>query len=383
MKVVVAIDSFKGSLNTLDLGSAVEKGIKKIYQDCEVVKIPIADGGEGTMEALVNGGGGKIVEVEVRDPLMRPILAHYGIIEKEGKTAIIEMAVASGLPLLSSEERNPVKTTSYGTGELIRDAIGKGCRNFIVGLGGSATNDAGLGMLQSLGYRFLDKDKKELHGCGGSLDKVKFIDTKGVLKELEECKFLVACDVDNSLYGKSGAANVFGRQKGATEEMILSLDKGVKNFAELVKTLMKKDIDVNGAGAAGGLGGAFIGFLNSTLELGIDIVLKEVDLLSHIKDADFVITGEGKIDFQSIMGKAPTGVSKLCKVNGIPVIALAGSVGDDAVATHDYGVDCIFSIMNSPMSLEEAMNPKVTKKLVEKNTEEIFRLIKVCEGKFK
>lgn len=382
MKIVVAIDSFKGSLSSLGLGNAIEKGIKQVYPNSSVKKIPIADGGEGTIEALVEGTAGEIINLEVNGPLMKPVIASYGIMG-DRRTAVIEMATASGLPLVNVEERNPTKTTTFGTGELIRDAINRGCREFIVGIGGSATNDGGLGMLQGLGYIFLDESGNPLHGCGESLGKVSSIDSSKAMKELKECNFLIACDVENPFYGLKGAAHVYGRQKGATKEMVLSLDSGLKYFAETVKKLLNKDINVSGAGAAGGLGGGFVGFLNSTLKPGIDIVLEEVKLISHIKDADFVITGEGRIDFQSIMGKAPVGVSKLCKSNNIPVIALAGSVADDAVATHDYGIGSIFSIMNSPMTLKEAMDSKNTEKLVEKNTEEIFRLIKICEEKFK
>lgn len=382
MKIVVAIDSFKGSITSLALGEAIELGVKNIYPESEVIKVPIADGGEGTIEALVEGTNGEIIEISVKGPLMKPLMAKYGIMGDQ-KTAVIEMATASGLPLVSIKERDPSKTTTFGTGELIKDAMKRGCREFIVGIGGSATNDGGLGMLQALGYKFLDENKNELHGCGESLEKIIFIDDKNVINGLKECKFLVACDVDNPFYGERGAAHVYGRQKGASEEMILSLDRGLQTFANTIQRLLNKDINISGGGAAGGLGGGFSAFLNSTLEPGIDIIIKEVNLLSHIKDADFVITGEGRIDFQSVMGKAPTGVSKLCKENNIPVIALAGSVADDAVATHDYGIDSIFSIMNYPMSLEDAMDSENTKKLVKKNTEEIFRLIKVCENKFK
>lgn len=382
MKVVVAIDSFKGSLSSLNLSNAIEKGVKNIYPDSEVIKVPIADGGEGTIDALIEGTNGKIIELEVNDPLMRPVKAKYGIMGHKD-IAVIEMAIASGLPLVEIDKRDPSITTSFGTGELIRDAIEKGCREFIIGIGGSATNDGGLGMLQALGYRFLDKDGEELHGCGNSLIKVEKIDSSKALKELKECSFLIACDVDNPFYGEKGAAHVYAKQKGASEEMILSLDKGLEKFAKTIKKLLDIDINVSGAGAAGGLGGGFFAFLNGQLKPGIDIVLEEVELSSHIKEADFVITGEGRIDFQSIMGKAPTGVSKLCKEKNIPVIALAGMVTEDAVATHDYGIDSIFSIMNSPMSLEEAMDSDNTSKLVTKNIEEIFRLIKVCQKKFK
>lgn len=381
MKIVVAIDSFKGSLSSIELGNIIEENIKKVYEKAEIIKLPIADGGEGTVDTLVKGSNGKFVEVEVNNPLMKKIKTKYGILNN--KTAIIEMASASGLPLINEKDRNPMKTTTYGTGELIKDAIKKGCRDFIIGIGGSATNDAGLGMLQALGYKFYDSKKQELAYGGEILEKVINFDDSQAIKELKECKFLIACDVDNPFYGIRGAAHVFSRQKGADEQMVLNLDRGLESLALFIKNKLNIDIsEISGAGAAGGLGGGFMAFLNAKLESGVDIILKEVKLEEHIKDADFVITGEGRIDFQSVMGKAPTGVSKLCKKHNIPVIALAGSVADDADKTHDYGIGAIFSIMNYPISLEGAMDTSTSKKLLGKNVEEIFRLIKICEEKY-
>lgn len=382
MKVVVAIDSFKGSMSSYDLGEAIEKGIHKVYRDAEVKKVPIADGGEGTVEALVEGTGGRFVDIEVNGPLMKPVTARYGIMGN-GKTAVMEMAAASGLPLVETDERDPSKTTTFGTGEMIKDAIGKGCREFLVGIGGSATNDAGLGMMQALGYKFSDKDGKELGAGGEIMEQVAEIDATGAMAELAECEFLIACDVDNPFYGPRGAAHVYGRQKGADDAMIETLDHGLKTLAATLKEKLGKDVaEMPGAGAAGGLGGGFVAFLNGKLEPGIDIVLKEVDLASEIQGADFVITGEGRIDFQSVMGKAPTGVSKMCKAHGIPVIAIAGCVADDADATHDYGIEALFSTINYPVSLEEAMDHDKARMFVEKNIEEIFRLIRVCEKKY-
>ncbi|MBN1469004.1 MAG: glycerate kinase [Fusobacteriaceae bacterium] len=381
MKIVIAIDSFKGSLSSIELADTIENGIKKVYPNSEIVKLPIADGGEGTVETLTCGQKGKFEQISVNNPLMKPVMAKYGII---GKTAIIEMAQASGLPLISLEERNPCKTSTFGTGQLIKDAIAKGCRDFIVGIGGSATNDAGVGMLQALGYDFFDEKGNKLGNGGEILEKIYSIDTTNKLKELGNCNFLVACDVDNPFYGEKGAAHVFSRQKGADDEMVLKLDEGLKSFSKIIQKETGIDVsNISGAGAAGGLGGAFVSFLNAELKPGVDIILEAIKLEKHIIDADFVITGEGRIDFQSIMGKAPTGVSKLCKKHNVPVIAIAGSVSDDASSTHDYGIGAIFSIMNAPISLEEAMNEENSKKLVEKNTEEIFRLIKICETKFR
>lgn len=382
MKVVIAIDSFKGSLSSYELGIALEKGIKKVYSDAEVIKVPIADGGEGTVEALVEGTEGKFIEIDVHGPLMEIIKAKYGILGN-GKTAVIEMATASGLPLVPKDQRNPMKTTTYGTGELVKDAILKGCREFVIGIGGSATNDGGLGMMQALGYKLYDKDGNELGQGGQVMEKVAFIDDSNAMQELKECKFLVACDVDNPFYGPRGAAYVYARQKGADDEMIEELDKGLKHLAKILKEKFGRDIsELQGAGAAGGLGGGLVAFLDATLKPGIQIILEEVGLEKQLAGADFAITGEGRIDFQTVMGKAPVGVSRLCKKCGVPVIALAGCVADDADATHAEGIDAIFSIINYPISLEDAMKKEVAEKFVRKNIEEIFRLIKVCENKY-
>ncbi|MCJ8342963.1 MAG: glycerate kinase, partial [Cetobacterium sp.] len=372
----------KGSLSSNELGEALSLGIKKIYKDAEIIKIPIADGGEGTVEAMVEGTEGKFIEVEVHGPLMNKIKAIYGILG-DGKTAIIEMATASGLPLVPAEKRNPNKTTTFGTGELIKDAIKKGCREFIIGIGGSATNDGGLGMMQALGYKFYDKEGKELGQGGEIMNQIEKIDSTQALKELSQCNFLIACDVDNPFYGPRGAAHIYGKQKGANEQMILELDNGLKHLSKILNKTYNIDIsNLPGAGAAGGLGGGLVAFLNGILKPGIEIILEKVEFEKKVINSDFVITGEGRIDFQTVMGKAPVGVSKLAKKYNIPVIALAGSVADDADKTHEAGIDSIFSIINYPISLEDAMKKENSKKFVEKNVEEIFRLIKICENKF-
>lgn len=382
MKVVVAIDSFKGSLSSYELGEAIESGVKVVYPDAKVIKVPIADGGEGTVESLVEGTEGKFVKVVANNPLMEKIEAVYGIMG-DGKTAVIEMAAASGLPLIEKERRNPMKTTTYGTGELVKDAVLKGCREFVIGIGGSATNDAGLGMMQALGYKFLDENKKELGFGGEILSKVKYIDASNKIKELNECNFLVACDVDNPFYGPRGAAEIYSRQKGATEEMVKLLDKGLCDLATVIKKELGIDIsNMAGAGAAGGLGGGLVAFLNGKLSPGIDMILEKVGLEKELEGADFVITGEGRLDHQTAMGKAPVGVAKIAKKFSIPVIALAGGITDEAVETHKKGIDSFFSIMNYPITLEEAMKKENAKKFVKSNTEEIFRLIKVCENKY-
>ena len=376
MKVVAAIDSFKGSMTSLEVAAAFEKGVKKVYKDAEFIKIPLADGGEGTVKALIDNLDGKMVNIKVKDPLMRDIDSFYGI-SGDGKTAVIEMAAASGLPLLSPDERNPLKATTFGTGELIKDALEKGCREFIIGIGGSATNDAGTGMLSALGYIFLDENGNELEPNGENLINIKSFKDDKVMKEVSEAKFLIACDVDNPFYGTNGAAHVYGKQKGATSDIIKILDDGMRNFSNVIEKIKKTDIsNISGAGAAGGLGGAFTAFFNSELKPGIDIITEKIELENKINGSDYVITGEGRIDFQSAMGKTPSGVAKLAKKYGIPVIAIGGSVDDEIGNIYDCGITAAFSIIDSPMTLGEAMDTKNAQRLVEKTAERIFRLIK-------
>ena len=376
MKIVAAIDSFKGSMTSLEVSEAFEKGVKKVYKDAEFLKIPLADGGEGTVEALISNLNGKMINIRVKDPLMRETDSFYGI-SGDGKTAIIEMAAASGLPLLSPDERNPLKATTFGTGELIKDAFEKGCREFIIGIGGSATNDAGTGMLSALGYVFLDENGNELVPNGENLAKIRSFRDDKVIKEVSKAKFLIACDVDNPFYGPNGAACVYGKQKGATKEIIKILDNGMKNFSDVIKEIIETDIsNISGSGAAGGLGGAFMAFFNAELKPGIDIITEKIELENKINGSDYVITGEGRIDFQSAMGKTPSGVAKLAKKYGIPVIAIGGSVDDEIGNIYDCGITAAFSIIDSPMTLGEAMDTKNAQRLVEKTAEQIFRLIK-------
>ena len=376
MKVVAAVDSFKGSMTSLEVAAAFEKGVKKVYKDAEFIKIPLADGGEGTVKALIDNLDGKMVNIKVKDPLMRDIDSFYGI-SGDGKTAVIEMAAASGLPLLSPDERNPLKATTFGTGELIKDALEKGCREFIIGIGGSATNDAGTGMLSALGYIFLDENGNELEPNGENLINIKSFKDDKVMKEVSEAKFLIACDVDNPFYGTNGAAHVYGKQKGATGDIIKILDDGMRNFSNVIEKIKKTDIsNISGSGAAGGLGGAFTAFFNSELKPGIDIITEKIELENKINGSDYVITGEGRIDFQSAMGKTPSGVAKLAKKDGIPVIAIGGSVDDEIGNIYDCGITAAFSIIDSPMTLGEAMDTKNAQRLVEKTAEQIFRLIK-------
>ncbi|UOW68210.1 glycerate kinase [Paraclostridium bifermentans] len=380
MKIVISIDSLKGSLTSIEAANAIKKGILSVDNKSDVVIMPLADGGEGTVEALVQGMNGEEKVITVTGPINEKVNATYGIL-KETNTAIIEMAQASGLPLVPAELRNPLNTTTYGVGEIIKEAIEKGCRNFIVGIGGSATNDCGVGMLQALGFEFYDENDN-LVGLGGKvLNQIKRIKTDNKLKELDECNFKIACDVNNPLYGENGAAYIYGPQKGATEEIVKELDKGLESFAEVVKKDLGKDIaHIEGAGAAGGLGFGFLGFLNSKLESGIKIILDEIKLEEVVKDADIVITGEGRLDNQTAMGKAPIGVAKLAKKHGAKVIAIAGCTTPDAVKCNEEGIDAYFSIVNKAMTIDEAMKKEnATQNMIE-TTIQIFNLIKAVKN---
>lgn len=376
MKVVIAIDSFKGSLSSMEAGLAAREGILKACGDAEVVVKPLADGGEGTVEALLTGMGGKKIIINVTGPLGAKVTCSYGILEN-GRTAVMEMAEAAGLKLVPKDQLNPLNTTTYGVGEMIKDAIKRGCRDFIIGIGGSSTNDAGIGMLKALGYEFYDSDGIPVGPAGKDLARITAIRTEGALPELRECHFRIACDVNNPLYGPLGAAHVFGPQKGATPVIAMVLDSGLRNFAKAVKATMNKDTaEVPGTGAAGGLGYAFVTFLNAELESGISIILKETRLEDDIQDADFVITGEGKLDFQTAMGKAPVGVARLAKKHGKKVIAFAGGTTEDADKCNEEGIDAYFGILRLPMNVEEAMAYETAKANMVSAATQVFRLIK-------
>jgi glycerate kinase len=376
MKIVIAPDSYKGSLTALEVANSIENGIRRVFNNSTVEKVPMADGGEGTVQSLVDSTDGKIINTVVKGPIGKDVTAFYGILG-DGKTAIIEMAAASGLPLISKEERNPMITTSFGTGQLIKDALDKGCRNIIIGLGGSATNDGGLGVAKALGVKFFDKEGNDIEEGGGSLDKLSSIDVSDIDPRIKECSITAACDVDNPLCGPKGASHVFGPQKGADENMIEVLDKNLANYAEIIKkNLSLYVINTPGAGAAGGLGAGLIAFLNANIKKGIDIVINLADLEEKIKDADLVFTGEGMIDFQTAFGKTPFGVAKIAKKYNIPVIAIAGGIGKDAETLYSKGFDSIFSIVDSPMPLDDAMeNGKI---LIERTAERIMRVFKAC-----
>ena len=375
MKVVVAMDSFKGSLSSLEAGEAVKNGVLRAMPDAEVVVRPMADGGEGTVEALTLGMGGKLERATVTGPLGEKVNCIYGVLEKS-KTAIIEMSGAAGITLVPKEKRNPLHTTTYGVGEVIKDAISKGCRHFIVGIGGSATNDGGVGMLQALGYGMLDKDGRPVALGAKGLKDLAVITDDQVLPELKKCTFRVACDVTNPLCGETGCSAVFGPQKGADTVMIKAMDAWLSHYAKLTaEKYEKSDAVYPGTGAAGGMGFAFLSYMNAVLESGVQIVLEETDLESYVKDSDIVVTGEGRLDGQTVYGKAPIGVAKLAKKYGKPVIAFAGSVTDDASACNDHGIDAFFPILRNIQTLQEAMEPEMTRKNMERTAEQVFRLI--------
>ena len=360
MKVVIAMDSFKGSLTSMEAGKAVREGLWRVFPRAKAVIKPLADGGEGTLEALVGGMGGVMQSVTVRGPLGEARECRYGIVEKEkdkgGRTAIIEMSGAAGLTLVPPQKRNPLFTTTYGVGEVIRHAIGRGCRHFLIGIGGSATNDGGVGMLQALGYDFLDEEEKSVPFGAQGLEKLRKIADSRVLPELGECEFRIACDVENPLCGPLGCSAVYGPQKGADEQMIRSMDGWMAHYAKLARAYNPKaDPARKGAGAAGGLGFGFVTFTSARLEAGIQIVMEETGLAKEIEDASLVITGEGRLDGQTAMGKAPVGAAKLAKSYGKKVFAFAGSVTRQARACNDQGIDAFFPVLRDITTLEEAM----------------------------
>ncbi len=375
MKIVIAPDSFKGNLSALEVAKLIEKGIRRVYPKVRIVKVPMADGGEGTVQSLVDATKGRIIRKEVTGPLEKKIKAFYGILG-DGKTAVIEMASASGLPLVPKKKRNPLLTTTYGTGELIRAALDRGCRKIIVGIGGSATVDGGAGMAQALGARLLDRKGGEIDFGGGALENLEEIDLSKLDKRLKKTKVLIASDVDNPLTGPKGAAKVYAPQKGATPSMVKRLEKNLKRYASSIKRDLKKDIkDIPGTGAAGGLGAGLIAFLNAKIRLGVDIVIETVGLEKHLKDADLVITGEGKMDSQTIYGKTPIGVAKLAKKYNIPVIAIVGEVSEGVEVVYKHGIDGIMTTTPYPMTRSQAVGK--SSQLIPDASEQLMRLIKI------
>lgn len=357
MKIVIAPDSFKESLTALEVASLIEKGFKEVLPYAEYIKIPMADGGEGTVQSIVDALNGNIIECKVTDPLGIKVPAFFGL-SGDGQTAVVEMAAASGLQHVPPERRNPLLTTSYGTGELISAALDCGAKQIILGIGGSATNDGGAGMIQALGGKLLNSKGQQIEFGGASLLDLSTIDLTMIDERIHKTKIEVACDVDNPLTGPSGASAIFGPQKGATAETVKILDKNLEHFADLIETTLKLKLrNTPGAGAAGGLGfGVMAAFTSARLKSGVDIVLEKVDFDKHVKNATFVITGEGKIDSQTIHGKTPIGVARAAKKYNIPVIAIAGALSNESEVVKDHGIDALFSIVPGAMTIAQALD---------------------------
>ena len=377
MKVTVAIDSFKGSMSSMEAGNAIAEGVRRVYPEALLCVRPLADGGEGTVDALVAGMNGELHHTTVTGPFGTPVSAAYGMIP-ETHTAVMEMSQAAGITLVPRERLNPLEATTYGVGEMIADAVKKGCRRFIMGIGGSATNDGGAGMLQALGFSLLDKEGLPISFGAKGLADLCSISAKHVLPELKDCSFQIACDVTNPLCGEKGCSAIYGPQKGASPSMILQMEAWLSVYAEIAaKSFPKADASCPGTGAAGGLGFAFLTFLNARLESGIRIILNETKLEDYLKDADFVVTGEGRLDAQTSMGKAPDGVAQLAKKYGRPVLAFSGCVTKDAVECHRHGIDAFFPILRGVVSLEEAMDTENAKANMADTVEQVFRLIRL------
>ncbi len=357
MKIVIAPDSFKENMTSLEVATAIEKGIMQVFPEAECLKVPMADGGEGTVQSLVDATNGRIVHKTVVGPLGNPVNAHYGFLG-DSTTAVIEMAEASGLPLVPKDKRNPLETTTYGTGELIAAALDEGVKKIIIGIGGSSTNDGGAGMAQALGAKLIDNQGNQIsnHAGGGILNTIAQIDISDLDPRIKETEILVACDVDNPLCGDRGASAVFGPQKGASPEMVNTLDANLGHFANIIKSHLGKDVkDITGAGAAGGLGAGLVAFCDATMQSGVDIVIEATKLEQALEGATLAITGEGKVDFQTAFGKTPSGVAKTAKKADIPVVAIGGALADDARGVFEHGIDGLESAAAKDMSLEDAI----------------------------
>ena len=378
MKAVIAIDSFKGSLSSISAGRAAAEGIKRIYPDAEIALFPVADGGEGTVDALVAGTGGEYITLRAQDPLGREIECRYGMIH--GSTAVIEMSAAAGLTLLCDGERDPMKTTTYGVGQMIAHAISRGCRDFLIGIGGSATNDGGIGMLSALGFDILDKNGKPVPRGAIGLREVCTVSAENALPELRECRFKIASDVKNPLCGARGCSAVYAPQKGARAEDIEIMDGWLADYAEKVKKVFPNaDENAEGAGAAGGMGFAFTAFLGGSLERGISLVLSEIGIENEIAKADIVVTGEGRIDRQTAMGKAPAGIAAIAKKHGKRVVAFSGCADRDASICNSAGIDAFFPIVRSACTLSEAMDEENAAQNLADTAEQVFALIRSFE----
>ena len=380
MKIVIAPQTFKGSISALDAARAMRDGVSRAAPDAEIALVPVADGGDGTLETLVEGSGGEIRSIEVTGPLGERRAAEWGAMG-DRRTAVIEMARTSGLALVPDADRNPLVTTTFGLGEAIASALDAGFRRFIIGIGGSATNDAGAGMSQALGVRLLDRAGADLPHGGAALANLCAIDMSGLDARIRECEMLVACDVNNPLTGPTGASAIYGPQKGATPQMVAQLDAALAHFARIALRDIGADIsEVPGAGAAGGLGGGLIAFTNARLMAGVDIVLDTVNLDDFLQDADLVITGEGSIDHSTIYNKAPVGVAARAKQRGIPVVAIAGSLGSGFQDVREHGIDALAAITTAPMTLDEASERAA--ELIADSTEQALRLMQVGSAVF-
>ena len=375
MKIVVAPDSFKGSVSALEAANAMEQGIRRVFPDAIIDKVPMADGGEGTVQSLVDATGGHIQTRRVVAPLENEVDAKFGILA-DGETAVIEMASASGLTLVPPHKRNPLRTTTYGTGQLIYAALEAGCRRLIIGIGGSATNDGGAGMAEALGVRLLDVNREQIPRGGAGLAELASVDITGLHPAIAETETVVACDVNNPLTGPDGASHVYGPQKGATLEMIETLDQHLVHFdGILTQALGRSFNDIPGAGAAGGLGAGLMAFLNAELRLGVDIMIDAVGLEKRIEGASVVFTGEGQLDFQTVFGKTPVGVAKVAKARNIPVVAIAGGVAEGAEVVYDAGIDAMLGIVQEPISLEGAVEDAT--RLIANTAEQAARLVAI------
>ena len=374
MKILIMIDSFKGSLSSSEAGNIIKDEIEKLNPKEDIIVLPVADGGEGTVESMSELDGASLIEVQVENPLFEKIIGNYVII-KDKNLAIMEMSQAAGL-ILIKDRLSPLKASTYGVGTMIKDALDKGIRNFIIGIGGSATNDGGVGMLQALGFRFYDKNANDIHPSNEGLKDLSKIDLSNADPRLKECSFKIACDVDNPLTGKRGSASVYGPQKGANPNEVEIIDDNLSLFHKKTMEVIKDADDIYpGVGAAGGLGYAFKNYLGAELSPGIELILQILNAKDYLSEADLVITGEGKIDFQSSMGKAPTGVAKLAKTYGAKVIAFAGIVDNDAVEVNNHGIDAFFSILDQIRSVEEAMDAKIAEENLRRCVNQVFRLI--------
>lgn len=393
MKIAIAIDSFKGSLSSIEAGNAVKEGIQKADPTADVSVYPLADGGEGTVTSLTQGLGGQLHTITVSGPLSDPVEAIYGITSDAATgelIAIMEMSQAAGITLIPPAKRNPLETTSFGVGEMIRDAIEKGCRKFVIGIGGSATNDGGVGMLQALGYDFLESPDEPIDFGAFGLSRLNHISAEHVIPELKDCKFYIACDVQNPLCGPNGASAVFGPQKGANPDMVRAMDLWLSNYANLTKQFCiangalgnpttLADASFPGTGAAGGMGFAFLTYTNATLQSGVELIMEQTHFADHLTDVDLVITGEGCLDGQTAMGKAPIGVAKLAKEHGIPVIAFSGIVKPEAKRCNSHGIDAFFPILRNICTSEEAMDARNAAQNLADTAEQVYRALNLFQ----